>query len=249
MRTRSNGEARERLRELLTRHARRFGLTQAAVDTLVRKAVLERWASGDEIVSREDGHDLVTFVVVGSVRVLCPTPHGGAVTVCFGAPGQFVTTGWLFDGPPVRREFRVIAHDEIHTVVAAWSQAVLLEVMATLPPRAQLQIMSYGWRAFSSLVRDKCRLLGLPLRDRVLATLQALARDFGTSHPAGTCVTLRVTHADVAGMAAGSRANVTRAIESLRTQGLVATERHRFVVTHRGLATLRDPVPAQAACG
>jgi CRP-like cAMP-binding protein len=249
MRTRSSGEARERLRELLVRRGRRFGLTQAAVDTLGRTAVLERWASGNEILSREDGHDLVTFVVIGSVRVLCPTPHGGSVTVCFGAPGQFVTTGWLFDGPPIRRQFRVIAHDEIHTVVAAWSQAVLLDVMATLPPRAQLQLASYGWRAFSSLVREKCQLLGLPLRDRVLATLQTLARDFGTSHSAGTCVALRVTHADVAGMAVGSRANVTRAIEALRTQGLVTTERHRFVVTHRGLTSLRDPIPPAAACG
>jgi CRP-like cAMP-binding protein len=249
MRTRSNGEARERLRELLTRHARRFGLTQAAVDTLVRTAVLERWASGDEIVSQEDAHDLVTFVVVGSARVVCPTPHGGAVTVCFGAPGQFVATGWLFDGPPVRREFRVIAHDAIHTVVAAWSQAVVLDVMASLPVRAQLQLTSCGWRAFSSLLREKCHLLGLPLRDRVLAALQALARDFGASHPAGRCIGLRVTHADVAGMAAGSRANVTRAIDALRTQGMVATERHRFVVTHRGLAALHDPPPPRAACG
>jgi CRP/FNR family transcriptional regulator len=252
MRTRSNGEARERLRQLLLKQARRLGLTPTAVETLVRTAALDRWAIGDEIVTRSDGHDLVSFLVTGSVKIICPSPRGGSVVVCFGAPGHFIATGWLFDDRPARREFRVVAYDEIDTVVASWSQAVLTELMATLPPRQALQLMSYGWRAFSSLVREKCHLLDLSLRDRVLVTLQTLARDFGVPHRDGVLVNLRLTHLEVADMAVGSRANVTRAVDEMRRDGLLVSERHRLVVTHRGLAVFRGPDPVDApaiACG
>src|SRR5215470_1173363 len=106
MRTRTNGEARERLRQLLQQHGRRLGLTSTAAETLARTASLDRWAPGDEIVTSDDGHDLVSFLVVGSVKVVCPCPRGGSVVVCFGAPGHFIATGWLFDDRPARREFR-----------------------------------------------------------------------------------------------------------------------------------------------
>ncbi|HXJ35927.1 MAG TPA: Crp/Fnr family transcriptional regulator [Candidatus Eisenbacteria bacterium] len=247
MRTRTNGEARERLRQLLYQHARRLGLTNTAVETLGRTASLDRWDAGDRIVAREDGHDLVSFLVIGAVKIVCPGPRNAQVAVCFGAPGQVIATGWLFDDRPVRREFEIIAHDELGTTVASWSQNVLTEVMASLPPSQALQLMSYGWRAFSSLLREKCHLLGLSLRDRVLLTLIALARDFGIAHRDGVLVNLRLTHADVASMAVGSRANVTRAIEELRGEGLVACEPRRLVVTRRGLTALRSSEASQSA--
>jgi CRP/FNR family transcriptional regulator len=252
MRTRTNGEARERLRQLLHHHARRFGLPTTAVDTLARTAILERWSAGDEIVPRDDGHDLVMLLVVGSVKVVCSGPRGAKIVVSFAAPGQFVATGWLFEGRPARPDFRVLAHDELGSVVAVWSQAVLTDVVAALSPLQALQLMSYGWRAVSSLVGEKCDLLGLSLRDRVLLALVTLARDFGVPHPLGVLVDLRLTHAEVASMAVGSRANVTRAIDEMRSQGLLASERHRLVVTHRGLAELRGDPPvhvAATACG
>lgn len=252
MRMRTNGESRERLRQLLQQNARRFGLTGPAVDTLVRTAVLERWEAGDEIVGRGDGQDVVSFVVVGSVKVVCPCPRGTPVLVCFGAPGQFVATGGIFDGHPVRRELRVVAHDHLGTTVATWSQTTVTELMATLPPSLALQVMAYGWRAFSSLVREKCHLLAFGLKDRVLAALGTLARDFGVPHPDGVLVNLRLTHADLAGLAVGSRANVTRALDELRREGLVACERHRIVLTFRALGAGRAEAvcePPTTACG
>src|SRR5262245_56731678 len=113
MRMRTNGESRDRLRQLLQHGARRFGLTTPAVDMLVRTAALDRWEAGDEVVARDDGQDLVSFLVVGSVRIVCPCPGDASVVVAFGAPGQFIATGWVFDGRPARREFRVVAHDRL----------------------------------------------------------------------------------------------------------------------------------------
>ena len=69
----------------------------------------------------------------------------------------------------------------------------------------------------------------------MLAVLTTLARDFGYRHPEGIRIELRLTHRDLVGAAVGSRANVTRALDDLRTAGLVFVEQHRLGVTHRGI--------------
>ena len=113
-----------------------------------------------------------------------------------------------------------------------------------------MQLVTAPWREAAEVVRQKCHLLGLCLRDRVLAVLTTLARDFGRPHPDGRRIELRLTHLDLAGAAVGSRANVTRALEELRAEGLVAVEQHRLVVTHRGLACLGDdPGPPARSTG
>jgi len=73
--------------------------------------------------------------------------------------------------------------------------------------------------------------------------LLQLAHDFGRPHPDGLRIELRVTHNDLAGAAVGSRANVTRSLEDLRTDGLVLVDDHRLVVTHRGLAGMPTDPP------
>jgi CRP-like cAMP-binding protein len=249
-----NGEARERLRQLLGRRAKELGLTPGVVDGLVRSAVLERWSAGDEIGLAADGVERFGMVVVGALNVSCLTPRGKRIGVTFVAPGGLVTGTWPDDGRPWRHELRVTAHDPLGTIVALWPVGTFAEIVAVLPPLVLVQVTSAAWRTASAVARQKCHLLGLGLRDRVLVVLQALARDFGTPHPLGRRIELRLTHADLAGAAVGSRANVTRALEELRTDGLVGTEQHRLLVTHRGLSALREderdaPWPASAVGG
>ena len=235
MRTRVNGEARERLRHLLGRRVKELGLTLAVVDALVRAATLDRWRSGDEIVlAAGDGGDQIGLVVAGAVNVGCLTPRGRRIGVTFVAPGGFLTGAWPDDARPWRHELRLTAHDPLGTIVALWSPRVFAEILSALPPPSLLRVAGAAWRSGSVVARRKCHLLGLGLRDRVLVTLQGLARDFGMSHPLGRRIELRLTHADLAGAAVGSRANVTRALEELRADALVTVEQHRLVLTHRG---------------
>jgi hypothetical protein len=238
MRTRINGEVRERLHQLLLQRARALGLTPAAIELLTRSAALERWAQGDEIATDEAGAERTGLLVVGSARVLCTTPRGKRVGVCFVAPGQFVSGSWPGGSEPTHAEFRVIAHDPLGTIVALWPPRILVDVLGMLPPPQALQLVTDIWRTATQTVRQKCHLLGLCLRDRVLSALVTLAHDFGRPHPQGVRIELRLTHADLAASAVGSRANVTRALEELREHMLVAVDDHRLVVTHRGLSAL-----------
>jgi len=244
MRTVANGQVRERLRQLLVLRARTLGLTPAAIDLLIATAVLERSASGDEIVTAENGSQRVGFVVVGAAKVACETPRGKRIGVCFVPPGRFIGAGWPGDEHAARPDFRVLAHDPLGTIVALWTPRNIVEVLATLTPQHAMQFVTESWRASTEVLRQKCHLLGYCLRDRVLAVLTTLAHDFGRPHPDGLRIELRLTHLDLAGAAVGSRANVTRALEELRAESLVAVEQHRLIVTHRGLAGLsEDPSP------
>jgi hypothetical protein len=244
MRTRIDGEARERLRQLLTLRGRSLGLAPAAIDLLVGAATLERWAIGDAIMTRDAEGERIGMVVVGAVRMVCETPRGKRVGVCFVPPGRFVTGWWPGEESAARRELAMIAHDPLGTVVAWWGTRTIVDVLTQLAPGHAMQLMTTVWRGTTEVVRQKCHLLGFCLRDRVLAALTALARDFGRPHPDGLRIDLRVTHADLANAAVGSRANVTRALEDLRAAGAVAVEDHRLIVTHRGLAALSPDSPS-----
>jgi CRP-like cAMP-binding protein len=252
MRTRIDGEARERLRQLLMARARPFGLTPAAVEAMAGAAALERWTMGDAIETADVEGERVGLVVVGAVKVATETPHGKRVGVCFVPPGRFFTGSWPGDERRIGRELHLVAHDPLGTTIAWWGPRALADVMAALAPAQAVQVLAAVWRGASAVAREKCHLLALPLRDRVLTVLTALARDFGRAHPDGLRIELRITHADLASAAVGSRANVTRAMEELRATGDVAVEHHRLIVTHRGLAVLSSassPGGGAAGCG
>jgi hypothetical protein len=239
MRTRMNGEVRDRLRQLLLQRARVLGLTPGAVEQLLQAPVLERWSADDEIRMGDDEGERVGLVVVGAAKVVCETPRGKGVTVCFVPPGQFLAPEWPGDGASPRRALRVVAHDPLGTIVATWASRILMGVVATLPPAYAMQLVTTTWRGTFDVLLQKSQLLGLALHDRVLAVLITLARDFGRPHPDGIRIELKLTHLDLAGVAVGSRANVTRALEQLRSAGLVSVEQHRLLVTQRGLTALR----------
>jgi CRP-like cAMP-binding protein len=236
-----DGEVRERLRQLLVQRTREMGLTPAIVEVLRRSACLERWAAGDVIRMGGGPDPRLGVVVVGAVKVVCETPRGKRVGVSFVPPGRLVPGGWAAQSRGA--SFTAFAHDPLGTIVASWVPRAVLDVLAGLPAASVLQLVGTIAQDAVDVVEQKCHLLGMGLRDRVLATLTTLARDFGQPHPDGVCIALRLTHVDLAGAAVGSRANITRALEDLRTNGLVAVERHRLIVTHRGLASFRTDVP------
>src|SRR2546422_6549365 len=86
------------------------------------------------------------------------------------------------------------------------SQEVMNGVVAGLPAGRALQLMAYSWRALSWLLYEKCLLLTMPLRDRLVHELEVLAHDFGQPDPAGGVIYLPPTQAGPAGPGGGLRA-------------------------------------------
>src|SRR5207244_6370218 len=168
-------------------HATRLGLTASALDTIVARSQITHWRPGQQILDADRAHDLVNFLVGGAVKVLCQGRRGVPVLVQIARPGQFFGLASLFDRPGPR-QFSAVAH--VPAVVAMMSQEVMNGVVAGLPAGRPLQRMAYTWRALSWLLYEKCLLLTMPLRDRLVHELEVLAHDFGQPDPAGVLIDL-----------------------------------------------------------
>jgi CRP-like cAMP-binding protein len=225
---------KQELRSRLTETGRRIGLSGSTVDDLVRQAQVGRWRKNHHIFDADDTTDLVNFLVSGAVKVTCPTGDG---TVCVQMikPGQFFGLNW-YPEPGQQRVFVATAFTD--SVVAMVTSERMARVVADAPPAAVLRLFTYSWRALSGLLYEKCCLLGLGLRDRLLHELGVLARDFGRPRGYGdgggdVVIDLPLTHADLAEFAIASRANVARAMKRLEHDGLVDRDGRRVVLTGR----------------
>jgi len=222
--------AKSALRGLLSHNATRLGLTASAIETIVARSQITQWRAGQQIFAADDAHDLVNFLVSGAVKVLCQGRRGVPVTVQVVRPGQFFGLASLFDRPGPR-EFSAVAH--VPAAVAMMSQEVMNGVVAGLPPGRALRLMAYSWRALSRLLYEKCLLLTMPLRDRLVHELEILAHDFGRPEPEGVLIDLPLTQADLAELVVGSRAKVSRCIADLRRAGKLEMNGRRLVLRRR----------------
>src|SRR5438876_910888 len=168
--------------------------------------------------------------IAGAVKVLCQGRRGVPVLVQIARPGQFFGLASLFDRPGPR-QFSAVAH--VPAVVAMMSQEVMNGVVAGLPAGRALQLMAYSWRALSRLLYEKCLLLTMPLRDRLVHELEVLAHDFGQSDPEGLVIDLPLTQADLAELVVGSRAKVSRCVADLRRAGKLKVSGRRVILTSR----------------
>lgn len=219
--------AKSCLRAQLTRNAGRLGLTTSAVERLVDCAQLTHWRAGQSIFGPDDVDDLTNFVVSGIVRISCPGPAQGRLTVQLVRSGHFFGFAWPCDARGPRR-FAAVAHAP--SLVAMVSRDVMAATITALPPSAAMRLMGSSWRSVSHLLFEKCELLTLPLRDRVLHELRLLARDFGTPVAGGVLIDVRLTHRDVAELVAATRPNVSRALIALRRAGRIDIVDHRIVL-------------------
>src|SRR5437870_10650754 len=222
--------AKPTLRALLSQNAARLGLTASAIEAIVGQSQITHWRAGQQIFDAEDSHDLVNFLVAGAVKVRCHGPGNTPVLVQLVRPGQFFGLASLFDQPGPR-QFGAVAHTP--ATVAMLSQEVMTNVVAGLPPGHALQLMAYSWRALSRLLYEKCALLTMPLRDRLLHELEVLAHDFGQPDPEGVLIDLPLTQADLAELVVGSRAKVSRCVADLRRAGKLEVSGRRLILTRR----------------
>lgn len=207
-----------------------MGLGPSAIDELVRQAQLGQWRKNQHVFGPDDHSDLINFLVAGAVKVMCPTGQD-IVCVQIVRPGQFFGLNWYAERAQPR-QFLATAFTDC--TVGMVTSETMSRIIANMPPRAVLQILTYSWRALSRLLYEKCCLLGLRLEDRLLHELGVIARDFGRPRSDGSVVIdLSLTHADLGELALGSRANIARVMKRLERDGLVGRDARKLVLTER----------------
>ncbi len=218
------GPARQTLRALLARHPA-LAASTATLDALIGQVDFTCCQPGQDVVPPGVRTDGVHIVVGGVVKIVCAAGCGTPVTVQLVAPGGFVRLGAPSDAV-VR--VRAVAHTP--ALIACLSAGAWREVARQLRVEDGLRLASCGWQDATRRLYDKCVMLAQPIRERVLHELRILARDFGRPHPAGVCIDVPLSHADLASLVGAARANVTRAVGGLRAQGRVVAAPGRFVL-------------------
>jgi CRP/FNR family cyclic AMP-dependent transcriptional regulator len=213
------------LRTVLVRTAPRLGLTTTAVEAVVTYAQVTTWRRGQAILATGDPHDLAGIVVEGAVRLICDGPDGGRMIAQLAGPGRLFGVAPSNDRP---RLFGAVAHTP--STVAMISRGVMSAILAGLPPGEALRLLLYSWRLSSVLLHDKCLLLMLPLRERLLYELRMLAREFGRPCRDGVCIDVPLRHDDLAALVVATRAKVSRAMAELRALGYVGVVDARIVL-------------------
>jgi CRP/FNR family transcriptional regulator, cyclic AMP receptor protein len=222
------GPARQTLRALLARHPV-LGMSTGALEAVVSRVDFACWRPGQEVAASDDETAGLRLVVGGVVKIVCHGTSGGAVTVQLVGPGGLVHLA----GIPPETVCRVEAVAHTPALVAVLPAGTWREVACHVRVDEALRLAEGAWQSLSRRLYEKCTLLTLPIRDRVLHELRALARDFGKPHPAGVCIEVRLSHADLASLIGAARANVTRALVTLRAEGVLAATSGRLVLASR----------------
>ncbi len=219
------GPARQTLRTLLARHPA-LAPSPGALELLVNRVEFACWRAGQEVTASDQRPDGVRIVVGGIVKIVCHGAGGGAVTAQLVGPGGVLM---LAEVPAdVVCRVRAVAHTA--ALVAVLPTGAWREVACQLRVEDAVRLAGCAWQTLSRRLCEKCVLLAQPIRVRVLQELRGLARDFGRPHPAGVCIDLPLSHADLASLVGAARANVTRAVAALRADGVLAAIPGRIVL-------------------
>lgn len=229
------GPARQTLRSLLARNPS-LALSACALEAVVCRMDFVSWRPGQEVTA-DDETDSVRIVVGGVVKVICESIRGAPVTVELVGPGGFLH---LVSGvPEAVWHVRAVAHTP--ALVGSLPDSAWREVACHLRVEEALRLAACAWQTLSRRLYEKCALLALPIRGRVLHELRVLAHEFGIPHPAGVCIDVPLSHADLASLVGAARANVTRAVGSLRADGFLAQTSGRLILAGGVDGRARDP--------
>lgn len=219
--------ARARLERVLQPLVARIGFTREAYLAFTAGARIGCWDAGSPIVV-DPSENYLSILVSGSALIECEVMPGRRVAVHLARPGRFIGTGWMQDAPGRHRAFRAVAHEPCE--VAMIGRDTLAELIAILPPCRTVWFMTYGGRAFSRHLYDKCLFFKMPLNARLLHQLRALAAEFPREHQDGTVIDVSLTTATLAALVVAAPTSVAKCLRALQRARLIRDVESRVLV-------------------
>jgi CRP/FNR family transcriptional regulator, cyclic AMP receptor protein len=220
----------ETLRELAALSQDQLDLLLESLETVSRPA-------GAPIVP-EDDTDTVYLVLAGIVRVTAHT-HGGERTLYdLLGPGDVLAYPSLL--PQLRCDLRCEASTSC-TLGRIRAERLVDRVISGMryPDfRMAARLMVGSW--WSMLAR-RAYLLGQSLPERVIFTLNVLARKIGTPHPRGVLLNVALTHQELAALVCASRPKVSALLKRFERNGALLRVGRGFVVVAAKFALAASP--------
>ena len=213
-------------------------LTPAELAPLARAATRASFRAGEAVYQAGDAADAIYVVLAGHLKETIANADGAELTT------ELLTSGNVFGEVGIfsRERDRIVGIDAIDDAqVLVLSRRTLLPYLLDHPP-AMMRLLE----AHAGMVRESVELAAatafVNIKDRVALRLAELADLYGTEHPAGVLIDMRVPQSLIASLVGASRTNVNRAIAELTAEGAVRNLGRRLIVTDP--AALRASVTA-----
>ncbi|GID28264.1 Crp/Fnr family transcriptional regulator [Paractinoplanes brasiliensis] len=200
-------------------------LAPADRDDLFRIGQRRRWPAGATLFSEGDRSTTVVLVISGRAKVFSLTAQGGEVLLAIRGPGALLGEMSALDGAP--RSASVSALEPLEAYVV--TVAAFLDFLGAHPDAA-VRIVRMIVSRLRDADRKRVEFGAYDALGRVALRLAELAERFGDSQADAVRITLPLTQDELAAWTGSSRESVTKALGTLRRQGIIETSRRSVSV-------------------
>jgi len=224
------------LPEALQRRVESFvndsGLPKEIVDELISHHTLVSYPKGSALFLQGSPADMFFWVFSGTVEVFCPQPDGERVLMRLCGPGEILGHVDFIDHKQ-RRAQMFEAQARTKCEVALLTREHIVRLLQTLEPTQLIRLLEYLNTMWSAAANSWATFISLDYRERLELVLKDLATRFGVEDSRGTLLITDLLHAKLAEMIGSSRPMITRLINEMVEQGVLARRGKQYVLLNR----------------
>jgi CRP/FNR family cyclic AMP-dependent transcriptional regulator len=184
-----------------------------------------RYPKGSTLFNEGESSDRVVIVTEGQVKVSFFTDDGREILLGVRGPGELLGEMSAIDGEP--RSATATALEPAEALVMT---AEDFKSFITDNPRVGLLLLQMLSRRLRDADRKRIEFGAFDTIGRVARRLVELADDYGEATDDGVRISLPLTQQDLAGWTGSSREAVSKALQTLRGRGWIATHRKGITV-------------------
>lgn len=221
----------ERYRSLLAQAPLFVGVTEPALDDLLRRMQIRSRPATSLLVAQDEPGDSMFALVEGRARVVIFGENGRELTLAGLRPGEVFGELSLLDSRP--RSANVVAIDDV--IVLSLSREAFACHVQRFPQTALNLARELGRR----LRRADEQIAALGLHDvetRLSRLLERLAREDGERAETGLLIRRRPTQQELANMVGSCRETISRTFAAMVRRGLLLPRGRSLVVTDKLIA-------------
>ncbi len=202
-------------------------------DQIVARARMQRVDAGEVIIERGGPPEALYAVATGKLKVVAPRPEGRDATLQILGPGDVFGEVALFQANG--RTARVTAIEE--SVLMVLDRRDFMDLVSSSPELSRRLLTLMASRLRDTIAHfDATTSLEAP--QRLARKLLLLAEHFGTPHPRGVRLTVKLSQRELGDLVDATRQTVNRLLRDWHQSGVLATDNGHLIVVD--VNTLRD---------
>jgi CRP/FNR family cyclic AMP-dependent transcriptional regulator len=223
------------------------GLAHEVIETILARHTLVRYPKGARLFAPGAPADVIFVVLGGMVKIYCAERPGERVLITLAGPGDIIGYADFSDPRGSRSQlFEAVALSG--ATIAIVTREHLLRVMRGLDPGTLIALGELVNGLWAAALHRCARFLGMPLRARLGAVCDELARRFGVPDARGVMIPPGLGQEGLAEMIGGSRPMVSKLLLEMAREGSITRHGRQYFVprgnlkppTHGRVAELAD---------